>query len=87
MVPEPWFSNVAENCIGTDVLDEREVVCNSKEQLDHYFVRNTQEAAFQRMVFYRRDLRKVGFRSNRVFHCELYHILSFFPIANMNLVL
>ena len=50
MVPESWFSKVAENYIGADVLDEREVVCNSQEQLDHYFVRNTQEAAFQRIV-------------------------------------
>ena len=41
MVPEPWFSKVAENCVGADVLAERGVVCISKEQLDHYFVRNT----------------------------------------------
>ena len=70
MVSEPWFSNVAENCFGTDVLDEREVVCISMEQLDHYFVWNTQEAAFQRIVFYRRCVRNVGFRSKRVLHCE-----------------
>ena len=42
MVPEPWFSKVGENCVGADVLAERGVVCISKEQLDHYFVRNTQ---------------------------------------------
>ena len=53
MVPEPCFSKVAENCIGADVLAERGVDCISKEQLDHYFVRNTQEAAFQHIVFYR----------------------------------
>ena len=35
-------SKVAENCVGADVLVERGVVCISKEQLDHYFVRNTQ---------------------------------------------
>ena len=52
MVPEPCFSKVAENCIGTDVLAERGVDCISKEQLDHYFVRNTQEAAFQHIVFF-----------------------------------
>ena len=51
MVPEPWFSKEAENCVGADVLAERGVVCISKEKLDHYFVRNTQEAAFQRIVF------------------------------------
>ena len=48
---EPWFSKIAENCIGADVLPERGVVCISKEQLDHYFVWNTQSAAFQRIVF------------------------------------
>ena len=42
MVPEAWFSKVAEICVGADVLAERGVVCISKEQLDHYFVRNTQ---------------------------------------------
>ena len=42
MVPEPWFSKVAEKSIGADVLAERGVVCISKEQLDHYFVRNNQ---------------------------------------------
>ena len=42
MVPEAGFSKVAENCVGADVLAERGVVCISKEQLDHYFVRNTQ---------------------------------------------
>ena len=51
MVPEPWFSKVAENCVGVNVLAERGVVCISKEQLDHYFERNTQYAAFQRIVF------------------------------------
>ena len=81
MVPEPWFSKVAENCIGTDVLDEREVVCNSKEQRDDYFVRNTQEAAFQRIVFYRRCVRNVGFRSKRVFHCEAVSYSEFLPYS------
>ena len=52
MVPEDWFSKVAENCVGVNVLSERLVVCISKEQLDHYFVRNTQYAAFQRIVFF-----------------------------------
>ena len=52
MVPEPCFSKVAENCIGVDVLAERGVDCISKEQLDHYFERNTQEAAFQHIVFF-----------------------------------
>ena len=52
MVPEPWFSKVAENCVGVNVLAERGVVCISKEQVDHYFVRNTQYAAFQRIVFF-----------------------------------
>ena len=52
MVPEPWFSKLAENYIGADVLVERGVVCISKEQLDHYFVHNTQQAAFQRIVFF-----------------------------------
>ena len=52
MVPEPWFSKVAENCVGSDVLTERGMECSSTEQLDHYFVRNTQEAAFQRVVFF-----------------------------------
>ena len=42
MVPEAWFPKVAENCVGVDVLAERGVVCISKEQLDHYFVRNTE---------------------------------------------
>ena len=42
MVPETWFSKVAENCVGADVFAERGVVCISKEKLDHYFVRNTQ---------------------------------------------
>ena len=87
MVSEPWFSNVAENCFGTDVLDEGEVVCNSKEQLDHYFVRNTQEAAFQRIVFYRRDLRTWDFVRSGFSIVIQFHILSFFPIANMYLVL
>ena len=41
-LPELWFSKLAENCIGADVLPARGVVCNSKEQLDHYFVWNTQ---------------------------------------------
>ena len=81
MVSETWFSKVAENCIGTDVLDEREVVCNSKEQIDDYFVRNTQEAAFQRIVFYRCDLRNVGFRSKRVFHCDAVSHSEFLPYS------
>ena len=51
MVPEPWFSKVAENCVGVNVLAERGVDCISKEQLDHYFVRNTQSAVFQRIEF------------------------------------
>ena len=42
MVPEPYFSKVAENCIAADILAECGVVCIWKEQLDHYFVRNTQ---------------------------------------------
>ena len=41
MVPEPWFSKVADNTVGADVLSERGVVSISKEQLHHYFVRNT----------------------------------------------
>ena len=53
MVPEAWFSKVAENCVGADVLAERGFDCISKEQLDHYFVRNTQEAAFKHIVLYR----------------------------------
>ena len=53
MVPEPWFSKVGENCFGADVLAEHGVDCISKEQLDHYFVRNTQEAAFKHIVVYR----------------------------------
>ena len=52
MVPEPWFLKVAENYVGADALVERGVVCISKEQLDHYFVRNTQSAAFQRIVVF-----------------------------------
>ena len=52
MVPEPWFSKLAENCVGADVLAERGFVCISKEQLDHYFERNTQEAAFQHIVVF-----------------------------------
>ena len=52
MVQKPWFSEVAENWIGVDVLVERGVDCISKEQLDHYFVRNTQNAAFQRIVYF-----------------------------------
>ena len=52
MVPEAWFSKVAENCVGADVVAELGVVCISKEQLDHSFVRNTQKAAFQRIVFF-----------------------------------
>ena len=51
MVLESWISKVAENYVGADVLAERGVVFISKEQLDHYFVRNTQRAAFQRIVF------------------------------------
>ena len=35
-------SKLAENCMGADVLAGCGAVCNSKEQLDHYFVRNTQ---------------------------------------------
>ena len=70
MVPETWFSKAAENCIGVDVLAGCGVGCNTKEQLDHYFVRNTQEAAFLHIVFSRHCVRKVGFRSKRVFHCE-----------------
>ena len=78
MVPEPWFSKVAANCVGAAVLTERGVVCISKEQLDHYFVRNTQEAAFKHIVFYSHCVRKVGFRSKRVFHCEaVSHSVSF----------
>ena len=53
MVPEAWFSKVAENYVDADVLAERGVDCISKEQLDHYFVRNTQEAAFKHIVLYR----------------------------------
>ena len=52
MLPEPWISNVAKNCIVADILAELGVVCISKEQLDHYFVWNTQKAAFQRIVFF-----------------------------------
>ena len=70
MVPEHWFSKLAENCVGADVIVESGVVCNSKEQLDYYFVHNTQNAAFQRIVFYRRTVSNVGFRSKRVFNCD-----------------
>ena len=70
MVGELWFSKVAEKCVSTKVLSGCGVVCMSKEQLDHYFVRNTQEAAFQHIVFYSHCVRKVGFRSTRVFHRE-----------------
>ena len=80
-MPEPLFSKLAENYIGADVLDEREVVCNSQEQLDDYFVRNTQEAAFQRIVFYRGDLRNVGFLSNWVFNCEAVSYSEFLPYS------
>ena len=52
MVPEAWFSKVADNCVGADVLAERGVDFISKEQLEHYFVRNTQYAAFQRIVLF-----------------------------------
>ena len=79
MVPEAWFSKVAENCVGADVLSERGVVYISKEQLDHYFVRNTQQAAFQRIVFYRHCVRNVGFRSKRVFHCDAVSHSVFLP--------
>ena len=41
MVPEAGFSKVAENCVGVDVLSGCGVDCISKEQIDHYFVRNT----------------------------------------------
>ena len=81
MVPEPWFSKVAENCVGSDVLSERGMECISIEQLDHYFVRNTQEAAFQRIVFYRRCVRNVGFRSKRVFNCEAVSQSEFLPYS------
>ena len=81
MVPEPWFSKVAENYIGADVLDEREVVCISMEQLDHYFVWNTQEAAFQRIVFYRCCVRNEGFRLNWGFHCEAVSHFEFLPYS------
>ena len=81
MVPEAWFSKVAENCVGTDVLAERGVGCISKEQLDHYFVRNTQEAAFKHMVFYRHCVRNVGFRSKRVFNCEAVSHSEFLPYS------
>ena len=87
MVPEPWFSKVAENCVGADVLAGCGVVCISKEQLDHYFVRNTQEAAFPHIVFYRHCVRNVGFRSKRVFHWEAVSHSEFLPIANMYFVL
>ena len=52
MVPQPLFSKVAENCDDVDVIIGCGVVCISNEQLDHYFVRNTQNAAFQRIVFF-----------------------------------
>ena len=81
MVPEPWFSKVAENCVGVDVLSGGGVVCISKEQLDHYFVRNTQLAAFQRIVFYRHCVRNVGFRSKRVFYCEAVSHSEFLPYS------
>ena len=86
MVPEPLFSKLAENCVGADVLAGRGVVCISKEQLDHHFVRNTQLSAFQSSVCYRRCVRNDGFRSKRDLHFEAFHMLSFFPRANMYLV-
>ena len=79
MVPEPWFSKVAENWIASDVLTERGMECISKEQLDHYFVRSTPEAAFQLIVFYRRCVRNVGFRSKRVFNCDAVSHSEFLP--------
>ena len=81
MVPEPSFSKVAENRFGADVLAERGVVCISKEQLDHYFVRNSQEAAFQRIVFNRHCVRNVGFHSKRVFHCDAVSHSEFLPYS------
>ena len=80
-MPEPWFSKVAENFIGADVLAERGVVCISKEQLDNSFVWNTQEAAFQRIVFYRHCVRNVGFHSKRVFNCEAVSLSEFLPYS------
>ena len=80
-MPEPWFSKLAENCVGADVLAERGVDCISKEQLDHYFVWNTQEAAFQLIVFYRCRVRNEGFRSNRGFHCEAVSHSEFLPYS------
>ena len=81
MVPQPWFSKMAEYCVGSDVLTERGMECISKEQLDHYFVRNTQEAAFQRIVLYRSDLRNVGFRSKWVFNCDSVSHSEFLPYS------
>ena len=81
MVPEAWVSKVAENCVGADVLAERGLVCISKEQLDHCFLRNTQEAAFQHIVFYRHCVINVEFRSKRVFHCEAVSHSEFLPYS------
>ena len=81
-MPEPWFSKVAETCIGADVLVQWGVVCNSKEQLDLYFVRNSQSAAFQRIVFYRRCVRNEGFLSNRVIHCDAVSHSEFLPYSS-----
>ena len=81
MVPEPWFSKVAENCVGVDVLSGCGVVCISKQQLVHYFVRNNHQAAFQHNVFYRHCVRNVGFRSKRVFHCEAVSHSEFLPYS------
>ena len=79
MVPEPWFSKLAENCVGADVLAGRGVVCISKEQLDHHFVWNTQLSAFQSSVCYRRCVRNDRFRSKPDLHFEAVSHAEFLP--------
>ena len=39
---KPWFSKVAENCVGVHVVSGCGFVCISKQQLDHNFVRINQ---------------------------------------------
>ena len=51
MVPEAWFSKVAENCVGVNVFSACGVVCISEEQLDHYFVGILNKLLFSTLCF------------------------------------
>ena len=87
MVPEPWFSKVAENCIGTDVSMNEKL---SAIQRSSYIITLSgllKKLQLSALCFIEAIWETWDFVRSGISIVIQFHILSFFPIANMYLVL